>query len=88
MDKEMIKTKHDYSKIEGSKVYIGNIYYDFSYDYGKTEFTLIDKDNKEHKITISGTIREAIQEYSKDLKEDIYIDDIKINTLEEVEIPF
>lgn len=84
----MTKTKHNYFKIEGSKAYIGNISYDFSYDYGKTEFTFIDKDNKEHKIIISGTIREAIKEYSKGLNKDIYIDDIKINRLEEIEVPF
>lgn len=88
MNKEITETKHDYSKIEGSKVYIGNISYDFSYNYGKTEFTFIDKDNKEHKIIISGTIREAIKEYSKGLNKDIYIDYIKINRLEEIEVPF
>ena len=33
---------------------------------------------------MAGTITEAIQEFSKELKEDIYINDIKIKTTEEI----
>lgn len=83
------KAEPGYFKIENSNAYaLDNIMHDFSFNYGNTEFTLIDENNGEHKITLNGTITEAIQEYSKDLKKDIYINNVKINRLEDIEIPF
>lgn len=83
------KAEPGYFKIENSKAYaLDNISHDFNYKYDNAEFTLIDENNLDHKITMTGTITEAIKEYSKDLKEDIYIDDVKVKTLNNIEIPF
>lgn len=90
-DKEtlkIIKTERaepGYFKIENANAYaLDNIMRDFHFNYDNAEFTLIDENNTEHKITMTGTITEAIQEFSKELKEDIYINDIKIKTTEEI----
>lgn len=78
-----------YFKLEGSNAYVmDNIWEDFQAQYIDTEFILIDNKKMEHKIVMSGSITEAIQEYSRDLEEDIYIDDVKVNILNDVEIPF